>query len=114
MNAYALLVLSILIGIGGQISLKTGAVKNLPFPDFLLSPSIMLGLSAYAVSAILYIMVLRTVPLSVAFPSVSVSYVAVALIAHYIWGEPFGAQQLIALALIASGIYLLFMKVNAT
>jgi small multidrug resistance pump len=38
---------------------------------------------------------------------VSLSYVVVAFIAHYAWGEPLGLPQLAGIALIAGGIVLL-------
>ncbi len=50
---------------------------------------------------------LKKIPLSLANPSVSVSYVAVAIAAHFMWSEPFGLQQIGALVLIGGGIVLL-------
>ena len=64
-------------------------------------------MTAYFVAALFYMYAIKQIPLSVAFPSVSVSYVVVAFLAHWIWGEPFARVQLLALALISGGIYLL-------
>lgn len=105
---YLCLFTSILIGVGGQIAIKTGTlhtpgVSGLP----LFQPYIMLGLSCYFVAALFYIYSLKQIPVSVAFPCVSLSYVVVALLAHLLWNEPFGSQHIIALAFILCGVFLL-------
>jgi drug/metabolite transporter (DMT)-like permease len=46
-------------------------------------------------------------PLSIAMPSMVVGYLGTALLAHWIWGEAFGARQLAAFALIGLGLFLL-------
>ena len=84
-NAYFALVISIIIGIGGQLSLKAGAMQGIGTKLFLFQPYILVGLSSYFVAALFYIFALRDIPVSVAFPSVSISYVAVAFLAHLIW-----------------------------
>ena len=99
--------LSILIGIAGQLSLKAGAAAGEVAAAVYMNPFVLAGLCLYFSAALLYIQALRTLPLSVAFPSVSISYIAVAFLAHTIWGEPFGTNQIVALALIVSGILLL-------
>ena len=104
---YACLFIAILIGIGGQIALKTGTLhfsgSGLP----LFQPFVILGLGCYFASALFYIYSLKQIPVSVAFPCVSLSYVAVALLAHFLWGEPFGAQHIIAMSFILIGVFLL-------
>ena len=54
-----------------------------------------------------YIVALKKIPVSVAFPSVAASYAAVAIIAHLLWNEPFGWPQLGGLLLIGGGILLI-------
>ncbi len=107
MNPYLALATSIFIGIGGQISLKAGAIQELGDRILFLQPYILVGLCSYFVASLFYIYSLQTIPISVAFPSVSISYVAVALIAHFLWGEPFALRQVFALLLIVLGIYTL-------
>jgi multidrug transporter EmrE-like cation transporter len=104
--SYVALGIGILAGIGGQILLKAGADA----PDFIsqvLRPSTLCGLALYGSAAFLYILALRKIPMSVAFPSVSVSYVLVAIIGHFVFGEPFGLKQIGGLALIMGGVILI-------
>jgi len=73
----------------------------------LFQPFVILGLGCYFASAMFYIFALKKIPVSIAFPCVSISYVVVALIAHFLWNEPFGPQHMIALVFILTGVFLL-------
>ena len=70
-------------------------------------PFTLAGLGAYGMAAAFYIVAIKKLPITLAFPSVSLSYAAVAIIAHYLWSEPLGLPQLGGIALIAGGIFLL-------
>lgn len=107
MNAYFSLLISIIIGIGGQLCLKAGAVKSSGNSILFFEPYVLIGLFCYFLAAFFYIYSLKYIPISVAFPSVSVSYVVVAFLAHLLWGEAFGRNQIFALLLIGCGIYTL-------
>src|SRR5712664_1035042 len=103
---YGALAIGILAGIGGQLLLKQGASA----PDFLsqlLRPSTICGLALYGSAAFLYIIALRKIPVSVAFPSVSLSYAIVAVLGHFLFGEPFGIKQIGGIALIMGGVVLI-------
>jgi undecaprenyl phosphate-alpha-L-ara4N flippase subunit ArnE len=107
-NYYLALVTSIIIGIGGQISLKAGAVSSSGNKiNLFLQPYVLVGLSSYFVAALFYIYALKKIPISVAYPSVAISYVAVSFLAHLLWQEPFGVKQIFALLLICLGIFTL-------
>jgi small multidrug resistance pump len=103
---YVALGISILAGIAGQMLLKAGADA----PDFfsqLLRPSTLAGLALYGAAALLYIIALRKIPMSVAFPSVSLSYAIVAVLGHFLFGEPFGIKQIGGIVLITGGVVLI-------
>jgi small multidrug resistance pump len=104
---YAALAVSILVGVAGQILLKTGSARTSDVMGQLVDPFTLLGLAAYGIGAFFYIAAIKKIPISLAFPSVSLSYVLVAFIAHYAWGEPLGLPQIGGIALIAGGILLL-------
>jgi small multidrug resistance pump len=104
---YAALLAGILFGIAGQILLKTGAERTAGMMAQFLDLFTILGFGAYTVAAVFYIIAIKKIPISQAFPSVSVSYIIVAVLGHLLWGEPLGWPQLAGLALIAGGILLL-------
>jgi multidrug transporter EmrE-like cation transporter len=104
---YAALLVSIVFGVLGQVFLKTGADRTADVAAQFVDPFTVMGLSAYGVGALFYIAAIKKIPITLAFPSVSLSYAAVALIAHYVWSEPLGVPQLAGIALISCGILLL-------
>jgi small multidrug resistance pump len=70
------LYISIAIGALAQIILKAGVIRSpavAPIISVVLNPYVLGGLAAYAISSLFYINAIRQVPLSVAFPSVSLS-----------------------------------------
>ena len=99
---------AITCGAAGQLALKAGSARTGDIVAPFMNPFTLLGLFFYFGAAALYIVAIKKIAISVAYPSVSVSYVAVALAAHLLWGEPFGMQQILALALICGGIAVLF------
>jgi multidrug transporter EmrE-like cation transporter len=104
---YAALLAGILLGVMGQILLKTGAVRSADMVAQFLSPFTIFGFGIYALAAVCYVIAIKKIPISLAFPTVSLSYVAVAVVAHLVWDEPLGAAQLAGMALISCGILLL-------
>jgi small multidrug resistance pump len=103
---YAALAGGIATGIVGQVLLKNGAGESTILRQ-MLAPSTIVGLFFYGVAAILYILALRKLPVSVAFPTVSLSYVIVAVLGHFLWNEPFGLYQIAGLVLIVGGVALI-------
>ena len=104
---WAALVAAICTSMGGQILLKSGSVAEGSFFAQLFRPTTMLGLVVYGGAALLYIVALRRIPMSVALPCTAASYVAVAVIGYFAFGEPLGVQKLAALGLICGGVVLL-------
>jgi small multidrug resistance pump len=104
---YASLVGAILFGIAGQIALKSGAEGSPSIAAQFVNPLTLLGLAVYAAAAVCYVVALKKIAVSVAFPSVAASYAVVAVIAHLLWNEPFGWPQFGGLVLIGSGIVLI-------
>jgi small multidrug resistance pump len=103
---YLALGIAMLAGVGGQLLLKDGAGA----PNFvaqMLRPSTLGGLALYGFSAFAYIIALRKIPLSVAYPSVALSYALVGILGHFLFGEPFGLKQIGGLALIIGGVGLI-------
>jgi small multidrug resistance pump len=108
-QAYALLAVSILLGSVGQIFLKFASTRvDTPHVlNPLFNWYLVMAIMIYGASVLIYALSLRHIPLSIAYPSVGMSYVIVAVTSHRIWGSPFGIRELVALVLIVGGVGLL-------
>ena len=104
---YTSLVTAILFGIAGQIALKSAAEKSATITAQFLNPLTIIGLAIYIMAALCYILALKRIPVSIAFPSVAASYAVVAVLAHILWNEPLGWPQLAGIALIGIGVLLI-------
>jgi len=104
---YASLIGAILLGVAGQIALKSGALGSHTVAAQFLNPLTIVGFAIYVLAALCYTVALKRIPVSVAFPSVAASYAVVAVLAHLLWNEPFGLPQLAGLLLIGSGVMLI-------
>ena len=104
---YTSLLAAILFGIAGQIALKSAAEKSATIAAQFLNPLTIIGLAIYIVAALCYILALKKIPVSIAFPSVAASYAVVAVLAHILWNEPLGWPQLAGIVLIGGGVLLI-------
>jgi len=104
---YVSLAGSILLGVAGQVALKSAALGSPTVMAQFINPLTLIGFVIYGLAALCYIVALNKIPVSVAFPSVAASYAVVAIIAHLLWNEPLGWPQLGGLLLIGSGILLI-------
>lgn len=114
MILWVLLIISIIAGVAGQTFLKTGAnqatIQQGPFqPDvehamgLFLNIFVIAGVFCYALSAILYIVVLTKLNVSLAYPLVSLGYVLVALSAWFFLNEEITVLRWAGIALIVAG-----------
>jgi small multidrug resistance pump len=101
------LIAAIVAGIGGQLLLKAGAVNATELSTQLMRLPTIAGLACYFASALCYLVALQGIPVSIAFPSVAVSYVAISVLGAVLWSEPFGVSQAAGLVLICAGVVLL-------
>lgn len=103
---YVALAIAIVMGVGGQLLLKAGAGGETLIQQFL-APQSIVGLGLYFGAAVFYMLALRKIPVSVAFPSVSLSYVLVALLAFWLYGEALTPSKLAGIALVCVGVILI-------
>lgn len=69
-------------------------------------PHIFGGLACYVVSVAIWIVALSKVPVSIAYPMLSIGYVVNALAAWYLFGEIISVQKMIGIGVIIIGVYL--------
>ena len=105
-----LTLLCVLMIAGGQLLFKTAAerwhVDGWSWATVwgFLSPVMLIALAVYAVATLLWVYVLRTVPLGVAYAVFSLAFIIVPLASHFLLGERLTANTLIGGALIVVGI----------
>lgn len=109
-----LLLASICLGSVGQVLMKAGAnqvhiEKAIDLIQVIFSPQVLIGLLAYALSSIIWLVVLTRLPLSVAYPFGALSYVLVVLTSAML-GEQISISRLIGVSLIIGGIIIIGNK----
>ena len=109
-----LLFVSIALGVVAQMLFKSFAMMPKPEGQALfwsfLDPKLIGGLGLYFVAAILYILSLQKINLSVAHPTVAISYVFVVALSHVFFGESLTVYKILGSALILAGVALMWQK----
>jgi multidrug transporter EmrE-like cation transporter len=114
---FSLLIAGVLLNACAQLLLKAGtnrigefafSMENvLPIGTRIAtSPPILAGLACYVVSVVVWILALSRVPVSVAYPMLSIGYIVNALAAWWLFGESLSAQKLVGIGFIIIGVYL--------
>ena len=115
-KSLALIFISVLIGVFGHLSLKTGMsqvgridAEALHQPLQLLvrvfsRPIILAGIAMYIVGTLIWLVVLSRMDLSFAYPLVATTYVFTPLLANLILREPIPGVRWIGIALILIGV----------
>jgi len=115
--ALGLILFGVLLNAAAQLCLKAGtnAVGHFDFHldnlvpiglKIALQPYILGGLVCYVVSLVVWILALSRVPVSIAYPMLSIGYVVNAFIAYYWFGEALAAQKLLGIGFIVVGVVL--------
>jgi multidrug transporter EmrE-like cation transporter len=107
MGSWLVLAAAICTSMTGQILLKAGTLGEGNFLVQLFRWQTILGLGCYGGAALLYIIALRKIPMSVALPCTAASYVVIALVGYFMFGESLGSQKIAAIVLISAGVALL-------
>ena len=115
--SFSFLMLGVLLNATAQLLLKAGTNRVGEFAftwanvipigtKLALNPPILAGLGCYVVSVVVWILGLSRVPVSVAYPMLSVGYILNALAAWMLFGESLTAQKLVGIGFIIVGVYL--------
>jgi multidrug transporter EmrE-like cation transporter len=113
-SSFALIFLSVSMNAGAQIALRKamltlGAIPSISEPlaflwTFVRNVYLWGGLSFYAVSILLWLAVLSSNQVSVAYPMLSIGYVIAALFSFLLLGEAIPPMRLAGIALICAGV----------
>ncbi len=104
------IVLTVIMSAGGQILFKFAAEKiNIEnqglIGAFVLNPTLLIALSVYAVATLCWLLVLKGVPLRLAYPFVALGFFIVPLMSHFFLGEPLRWSSFAGAAIIMTGVY---------
>ncbi len=115
--ALIVLIVAILLGAVGQISLKTGInmLGHKPPPLIVLRSiftqwQVTLGFLCYGVSSLLYLIALSRLELSYAYPMVALSYVIVAVLSWKVLGEHVPPLRMAGLGAICLGVIIVALS----
>jgi multidrug transporter EmrE-like cation transporter len=116
-TAFALLLTGVLLNAGAQLLLKAGTnvlgVITLTRENWLetfwrmgTQGFFVAGVAFYMVSLVVWIMGLSRVPVSVAYPMLSLGYIINAVAAHYLFGESVSVTRWLGIGFIVLGVWL--------
>jgi drug/metabolite transporter (DMT)-like permease len=116
--SFSLIFIGVMLNAAAQILMKAGtnAVGHFEFSMENILPigwklatewHIITALFCYALSVVIWILALSRVPVSIAFPMLSMAYVVNAVAAWYLLGEPFSSTKLIGMGVIIFGVIII-------
>ncbi|HET7729972.1 MAG TPA: SMR family transporter [Usitatibacter sp.] len=114
---FSLLLAGVLLNAAAQLLLKAGTNRVGEFAFTLdnlvpigtklaANPPILAGLACYGVSVVVWVLGLSRVPVSVAYPMLSLGYVINAFAAWMLFGESLAVQKLVGIGFIVIGVFL--------
>lgn len=117
LNAFSLLFAGVLLNAVAQLLLKAGTnvlgVITLTRDDWAsqfgrmaVEPHFIGGVACYAISLIVWIVGLSRVPVSIAYPMLSLGYIINAIAAHYLLGESVTLARWLGIGFIVVGVWL--------
>jgi multidrug transporter EmrE-like cation transporter len=103
---FSLLLCGVLLNAGAQLLLKAGTNAMPLGPRLALEPHILGGLACYVVSVVVWVAALSKVPVSIAYPMLSIGYIVNAAAAWYLFGEALSAMKLAGIGVIVVGVFM--------
>lgn len=115
---FSLIFIGVMLNAAAQILMKAGtnAVGHFEFSMANVIPvgwrlmtewHIVSALFCYGISVVVWILALSRVPVSIAFPMLSMAYVVNAVAAKYLLGEDFNATKLAGMGVIIIGVIII-------
>ena len=116
--SFGLIFTGVMLNAAAQILMKAGtnAVGHFDFSVENILPiglklatewHIIVALFCYVVSVIVWILALSRVPVSIAFPLLSMAYIVTAVAAWYLLGEALSATKLVGIGVIIFGVIII-------
>jgi multidrug transporter EmrE-like cation transporter len=103
---FSLLLGGVLLNAAAQLLLKAGTNAMPLGLRLAIEPHILGGLACYAVSVVVWVIALSRVPVSVAYPMLSIGYVINALAAWQLLDESLSPLRLGGIGVIIAGVFM--------
>lgn len=115
---FSLIFIGVMLNAAAQILMKAGtnAIGHFEFSMANVLPigwklatewHIVTALFCYVISVVVWILALSRVPVSIAFPMLSMAYVVNAVAAYYLLGEDFSVTKLVGMGVIIIGVIII-------
>jgi multidrug transporter EmrE-like cation transporter len=104
--SFSLILFGVLLNAAAQLLLKAGTNAMPLGMRLALEPHILGGLACYAVSVVVWIIALSRVPVSIAYPMLSIGYVVNAIAAWYLLGEAVTPMRMAGIGIIVLGVFI--------
>jgi multidrug transporter EmrE-like cation transporter len=104
--SFAFILTGVLLNAGAQLLLKAGTNAAPLGLRLAIEPHILAGLACYVVSVVVWVVALSKVPVSMAYPMLSIGYVVNAIAAYYLLGESVTPMRLAGIGVIIVGVFI--------
>lgn len=113
LHMMGLLVATPFLVAAGQVMFKMTGMRLADYPtqpvqSAMLSPVFLGALALYGGATLLWVYVLRTVPLSYAYSFMALTFVIVPLMAHFWLGEAISPRYYLGMGLVLAGLFTLW------
>ena len=104
--SFSFILVGVLLNAAAQLLLKAGT-NAMPLGIRLaLEPHILGGLACYVISVVVWVVALSRVPVSIAYPMLSIGYVVNAIAAWALLGETVTTMRMAGIAVIVVGVFM--------
>ncbi len=104
--SFSFILAGVLLNATAQLLLKAGTNAMPLGLRLAIEPHILAGLACYVVSVVVWVVALSRVPVSVAYPMLSIGYVVNAIAAWYLLGEAVTPMRLVGIGIIVLGVFI--------
>jgi multidrug transporter EmrE-like cation transporter len=104
--AFSFIFAGVLLNAGAQLLLKAGTNAVPLGLRLAVEPHILAGLACYVVSVVVWLVGLSRVPVSIAYPMLSIGYVINAVAAYYLLGEAVTTMRFVGIGIIILGVFI--------
>jgi multidrug transporter EmrE-like cation transporter len=104
--SFSFILAGVLLNAAAQLLLKAGTNAVPLGLRLAIEPHVLGGLACYVVSVVVWLVALSRVPVSIAYPMLSIGYVVNAVAARYLLGETLTPMRLAGIGIIVLGVFI--------